>query len=104
MQLLRMDLGVAPRAEGRALKCLRVRDQIQEYEDLADRLGHQPGDVALAWLLAQPVVTASIVGPRSQQQLVAMWRALDLELDELTLIRLDEITPGHQAAPEYCAC
>ena len=85
MQLLRTDLGGAPRAEGRALKSLRVRDQIQKYEVLADRLGHQPGDVALAWL-------------------DAVQRALDLELDKLTLIRLDEITPGHQAAPEYCAC
>ena len=89
------------RAEGRALETLKThRDQIQQYEDLADELGHQPGDVGLAWLLAQPAVTAPIIGPRTQEQLDAALRALDVSLDAATLARLDEIFPGHQTAPE----
>ena len=76
------------------------RDQIQQYEDLADGLGYEPGDVALAWLLAQPAVTAPIIGPRTQEQLDAALRAVDVELDEKTLARLDEIFPGHRTAPE----
>jgi aryl-alcohol dehydrogenase-like predicted oxidoreductase len=89
------------RAEGRALETLKThRDQIQQYEDLAGELGHQPGDVGLAWLLAQPAVTAPIVGPRTQEQLDAALRALDVSLDAATLNRLDEIFPGHQTAPE----
>jgi aryl-alcohol dehydrogenase-like predicted oxidoreductase len=89
------------RAEGRALETLKThRDQIQKYEDLADELGHQPGDVGLAWLLAQPAVTAPIIGPRTQEQLDAALRALDIDLDAATLTRLDEIFPGHRAAPE----
>ena len=89
------------RAEGRALETLKThRDQIQQYEDLAGELGHQPGDVGLAWLLAQPAVTAPIVGPRTQEQLDAALRALDVSLDAATLNRLDEIFPGHQSAPE----
>lgn len=89
------------RVEGRALEALKVHgDQIQQYEDLADELGHQPGDVALAWLLARPALTAPIIGPHTQEQLDAALRALDVELDAPTLTRLDQIFPGHRAAPE----
>ncbi|GHE26980.1 oxidoreductase [Kitasatospora indigofera] len=76
------------------------RDQIQAYEDLAAELGHEPGDVALAWLLSRPAVTAPIVGPRTLEQLLAAVRALDVSLDGKTLDRLDEIFPGHRTAPE----
>lgn len=89
------------RTEGRALETLKKhREQIQQYEDLADDLGHEPGDVALAWLLHQPAVTAPIVGPRTQEQLDAAIRALDVTLDADTLKRLDDIFPGHRTAPE----
>jgi aryl-alcohol dehydrogenase-like predicted oxidoreductase len=52
------------------------------------------------WLLAQPAVTAPIIGPRTQEQLDAALRALDVGLDTATLTRLNEIFPGHQTAPE----
>ena len=104
MQFLRKDAGGARRAGGRALKSLRVhRDQIQQCEDLADRLGHQSGDVALAWLLAQPAGTAPIIGPRTRGQPDAALRALDIELDEPTRIRLDGFVPGCRTACEDCA-
>ncbi len=89
------------RSEGRALETMKKhREQIQQYEDLADDLGHEPGDVALAWLLHQPAVTAPIVGPRTQEQLDAAIRALDVTLDADALKRLDDIFPGHRTAPE----
>jgi aryl-alcohol dehydrogenase-like predicted oxidoreductase len=89
------------RLEGRAVDAVRDhREQIEAYEDFADELGHEPGDVALAWLLAQPAVTAPIVGPRTMEQLDAALRAIDLQLDDKALARLDEIFPGHQPAPE----
>jgi len=53
-----------------------------------------------AWLLAQPAVTAPVVGPRNPAQLAAALGALDVDLDAATLNRLDEIFPGHQSAPE----
>ena len=56
----------------------------------------QSGDVARAWLLSQPAVTAPIIGPRTQEQL----RALDVEVDEPTLIRLHEFVPGRRTARE----
>ncbi|GAB3557375.1 aldo/keto reductase [Arthrobacter alkaliphilus] len=89
------------RLEGRAAETLKKHeDQIRQYEDLADDLGQEPGDVALAWLLHQPAVTAPIVGPRTQEQLDAAIRALDVTLDADALKRLDDIFPGHRTAPE----
>jgi len=89
------------RLEGRSAETLAAhRPAIQTYEDLAAELGHEPGDVALAWLLHQPGVTAPIIGPRTQSQLDAGLRALDVTLDAATLGRLDEIFPGHKPAPE----
>ncbi|MBT2520336.1 aldo/keto reductase [Arthrobacter sp. ISL-28] len=89
------------RLEGRAQETLKKHSvQIREYEDFAAELGHEPGDVALAWLLHQPAVTAPIVGPRTQDQLDAAIRALDVTLNEDALKRLDSIFPGHRTAPE----
>ena len=45
------------------------RERIEEYEKFCESLGEQPADVALAWLLHQPAVTAPIVGPRTGDQL-----------------------------------
>ncbi len=45
------------------------RDRIEKYEALCDDLGHEPADVAVAWLLHQPAVTAPIVGPRTMAHL-----------------------------------
>jgi aryl-alcohol dehydrogenase-like predicted oxidoreductase len=99
--VLKHEAAGVRRAEGRALEALKThRDQIQQYEDLADELGHEPAEVGLAWLLAQPAVTAPIVGPRTQEQLDAALRALDVNLDAATLTRLDKIFPGHKTAPE----
>jgi aryl-alcohol dehydrogenase-like predicted oxidoreductase len=89
------------RTQGRALETLNThRDQIRLYEDLADELGLEPADLGLAWLLAQPAVTAPIVGPRTQEQLDSALRALDVSLDAQTLTALDKIFPGHRSAPE----
>jgi aryl-alcohol dehydrogenase-like predicted oxidoreductase len=89
------------RLEGRAKETLeKLRPQIEAYEAFAEELGHEPGDIALAWLLAQPAVTAPIVGPRTMEQLEAAVRALDVQLDDKALAKLDEIFPGHKTAPE----
>ncbi len=89
------------RTSGRAAEALAEhKEQIEHYEDLCDEIGQEPGEVGLAWLLAQPAVTAPIVGPRTKAQLESAVSAQKLTLDEATLTRLDEIFPGHQTAPE----
>jgi aryl-alcohol dehydrogenase-like predicted oxidoreductase len=99
--VLRKERDGKRRLEGRAAETLAThRDAIGEYEDFAEELGHEPGDLALAWLLHQPAVTAPIIGPRTQAQLDGGVRALAIKLDPDALARLDAIFPGHKPAPE----
>jgi NDP-hexose 2,3-enoyl reductase len=79
------------------------RDQIERYEALCDEIGSHPADVGLAWLLAQPGVTAPIIGPRTLEQLDSNLGALAVSLDEAVLGRLDEIFPPVGPAPQAYA-
>src|ERR1700749_2880865 len=79
------------------------RDRIAAWEGLCAKLGEEPANVALAWLLHQPGVTAPIIGPRTLEQLDAAQRALEIHLDADVLARLDEIFPGDKTAPEHYA-
>jgi aryl-alcohol dehydrogenase-like predicted oxidoreductase len=81
----------------------RQRPQVEEYERFCDELGERPSDVGLAWLLHQPGVTAPITGPRTLEQLEQSLRAVELELDDKALERLDQIWPGPGPAPEAYA-
>ncbi len=79
------------------------RPALEKYEALCGELGHDPADVALAWLLHNPVVTAPIIGPRTSEQLSGSLKALDIQLSEDALKKLDEIWPGpgNQAPEAY---
>jgi aryl-alcohol dehydrogenase-like predicted oxidoreductase len=93
--------GGVRRTAGRAVEALKLHQkQIRRYEDFAAELGQEPADIALAWLLHQPAVTAPIIGPRTLEQLQAAIKAHKLKLDAEALRRLDEIFPGHRTAPE----
>lgn len=70
------------------------KQQLAAYEALCRELGESPANVGLAWLLNNPVVTASIVGPRTIEQLEDAIRALEIKLDADVLKRLDELFPG----------
>jgi aryl-alcohol dehydrogenase-like predicted oxidoreductase len=80
------------------------RTQIEAYESLCKDMGENPADVALAWLLHNPVVTAPIIGPRTMEQLNGSTRALEIKLSDDVLTKLDEIWPGPGGpAPEAYA-
>jgi aryl-alcohol dehydrogenase-like predicted oxidoreductase len=82
----------------------RRRSQVEAYEGFCRELGHEPADVALAWLLANPAVTAPIIGPRTVEQLESSIDALSVNLDDGALARLDQIWPGPGGqAPEAYA-
>jgi aryl-alcohol dehydrogenase-like predicted oxidoreductase len=70
------------------------RERIEKYERLCAELGEEPASVALAWLLANPLVTAPIIGPRTVAQLEASVRATEVRLDSETMKKLDELFPG----------
>lgn len=72
----------------------KKRGQLEKYEALCRQIGHPPGEVAIAWLLHNPVVTAPIIGPRTVEQLESAVRAAAIELDQETLQELDAIFPG----------
>jgi diketogulonate reductase-like aldo/keto reductase len=68
--------GQGRRADDRMQQRIQqLRPQLEAYEELCRELGETPADVALAWLLHQPAVTATIVGPRTAEQLARSLRA-----------------------------
>jgi aryl-alcohol dehydrogenase-like predicted oxidoreductase len=80
------------------------RPKLEAWEKLCAEMGEQPADVALAWLLANPAVTAPIIGPRTQEQFEGALRAREITLEQDVLDALDGIFPGPGgAAPEAYA-
>ncbi len=99
--VLRKEREQGRRTSGRAADALEEhRDQIEQYEDLCEKLGHEPAEVGLAWLLTRPAVTAPIVGPRTLAQLDSAVAAQQLILEQSVLDQLDEIFPGYRTSPE----
>jgi aryl-alcohol dehydrogenase-like predicted oxidoreductase len=80
------------------------RSRLEGYEALCRDLGERPADVAITWLLHQPVVTAPIIGPRTLDQLNGSMRSVALTLSKETLKKLDDLFPGPGGpAPEAYA-
>jgi aryl-alcohol dehydrogenase-like predicted oxidoreductase len=91
-------------SEDMAKEIEKNRASLEKWEAWCKQLGEQPADVALAWLLRNPVVTAPIIGPRTSEQLSGSLRALEIKPDEDMLKALDEIFPGPGGeAPEAYA-
>ncbi len=90
--------------EGRQKEIEKLRPQLEKWEGFCAEIGEQPADVALAWLLKNPVVTAPIIGPRTIDQLTGSLRALEINLSDEQMKTLDTIWPGPGgAAPEAYA-
>jgi aryl-alcohol dehydrogenase-like predicted oxidoreductase len=79
------------------------RDQLEAYEGLCRELGVKPADVALAWLLRNPVVSTTIVGAMTSEELRADLGALSVQLDDEVMEQLDRIWPGPGEAPQAYA-
>jgi aryl-alcohol dehydrogenase-like predicted oxidoreductase len=102
--VLRKERDGRRRLAGRAAEeVARNRDRIEAYEDLCDKLGEEPANVALAWLLDQNGVTAPIIGPRTIAHLEDSLRAVEITLDDDVLRELDALFPGYRPAPEHYA-
>ena len=80
------------------------RSQLEQYENFCEKLGEEPANVSLAWLLKNPVVTAPIVGPRTIEQFEHCIRSVNMDLNDEMMQQLDNIWPGPGGhAPEAYA-
>jgi aryl-alcohol dehydrogenase-like predicted oxidoreductase len=60
---------------------------------LAEEAGHTLIEMALAWVINHPAVSAAIIGPRTMEHLESQLAALDVTLSDDVLDRIDEIVP-----------
>jgi 1-deoxyxylulose-5-phosphate synthase len=67
-------------------------DAVESLQAVASDLGMALPTLALAWVLHNPAITAPIVGASRAEQLDATLAAVDVQLDDATLQRLDELT------------
>jgi len=65
----------------------------QELRGLAERRGCGVGQYALAWVLANPLVSSAIVGPRTLEQLEESFPALEVALDGEDEEAVDHLVP-----------
>jgi aryl-alcohol dehydrogenase-like predicted oxidoreductase len=71
----------------------RKLDAAEALAVLAEEAGMTLIQLALAFVLQHPAVTAPIIGPRTMEQLESQLAALDVTLDSALLDRIDEIVP-----------
>ena len=93
---------------------------MEGVDRLADELGITSSQLALAWCLQVPGVTAPIIGPRTVAQLQDNLGAVEVQLPAATLATIDALNPpgelcrdrgagpvprsGDQAGPYRVSC
>ena len=79
----------------------RKLDAVEELAQLADEAGITLIQLAIAFVLRHPAITAALIGPRTMDQLEGQLAAVDVALDDAVLDRIDEIVaPGTTINPE----
>jgi aryl-alcohol dehydrogenase-like predicted oxidoreductase len=73
----------------------------QEVAGLAREAGIEPIHLAIAWLLHQPVVTATVIGPRTPEQLKSYLEASEITLDADLLAAIDTVVPPGSAFADF---
>lgn len=92
------DLGDKPRARmvqkylnGRGFRILDALDEVAKQHNA------KPGQVAIAWLLAQPTITAPIASATTLEQLNDLITATELKLDAEAIERLNQASAPEQS-------
>ncbi len=75
-------------------------ETVESLKFLAEEAGMPLVTMAVAWTLAQPAVTAPIIGASRPDQLDASIAALEVTLDQDLYRRIDELTTGYRASAE----
>jgi aryl-alcohol dehydrogenase-like predicted oxidoreductase len=71
----------------------RKLDAVEELARLAEEAGITLIQLAIAFVLSHPAITAALIGPRTMEQLESQLAGADVVLDEAVLDRIDEIVP-----------
>ncbi|MBL1177230.1 aldo/keto reductase [Pantanalinema sp. GBBB05] len=70
----------------------REFNTVDELSTVADAAGLSLTTLSIAWVLANPVITAPIIGASRPEQLVESLKAIDVNLDDGLKQKLDHIT------------
>ncbi len=82
----------------------RKLDAADALGALADEAGMTLIEMALAFVIGHPAVTAAIIGPRTMEHLESQITAADVTLPDDVLDRIDEmVPPGSRSAPATCS-
>ena len=71
----------------------RKLEAVEQLARLADEAGLTLIQLAIAFVLSHPAITAPIIGPRTMEHLEGQLAAADVVLDQAVLDRIDEIVP-----------
>jgi aryl-alcohol dehydrogenase-like predicted oxidoreductase len=71
----------------------RKLDVVEALQRVADQAGMSLTHMAVAFSLAHPAVTSTIIGPRTLDQLEDLLKGADVRLDAATLDAIDEVVP-----------
>ena len=71
----------------------RKLEAAEAYAQLAEEVGLTLIELALAFVIRHPAVTAAIIGPRTMDQLESQLSAADVVLSDDVLNKIDEIVP-----------
>jgi len=86
--------------EGNQKEIEKHRPALEKWEALCGEIGEKPADVALAWMIQKPVITAPIIGPRTMEQLESSLQALEITMTPELNEKIDAIFPGYKTSPE----
>ena len=81
-----VDLDFPPIDRGRGEPLIAL------LRSIAEKHGRHPGQIAIAWLLKQPVVSTVIIGAKRVEQLRENAQAADIALDEEDMAKLDAVS------------
>lgn len=70
---------------------------VERMREIGARHGRTPGEVAIAWTLRHPAVTAAIVGLRSPEQLDGVIGAAEFRLSDAEAAEIAEFLAAHPA-------
>lgn len=74
----------------------REFNTVEELRTIADTVGVSLTTLSIAWVLANPVITAPIIGASRPEQLTESLKAIEFQLDPLLKQKLDDITAEYR--------